>query len=224
MEAIKLPESIMNLRNALFKFPYLAYRVESGYLEKESFQDWELEPIMGPTLAPEYVRPGALQGYFIISAKLVTSEGPMEDCYLDVSLPERISEHHLVLRDGAIVKGRGRRLSGGTIIPAVAIEKHAVYTLYLAKENPQFGIDVLRDGISHARDPVPIALDLAYVLRDAKRYKEAIDAFSVALERLPVDHTTRFYYLERAQLYEKIGELEKAQIDRALAGVLGGKP
>jgi tetratricopeptide (TPR) repeat protein len=224
MEAIELPESTMNLRNALFKFPYLAYRVDSGYMEKESFQDWELEPIMGPTLAPEYIRTGVLQGYFIISAKLVTSEGPMEDCYLDVSLPERISEHHLVLRGGTIAKGRGRRLSGGTIIPAIAIEKHAVYTLYLATENPQFGIDVLREGISHARDPVPIALDLAYVLRDAKLYKEAIDAFSVALGRLPVDRTTRFYYLERALLYEKTGELEKARIDRSLAGVAGNSP
>jgi hypothetical protein len=213
----------MKLDSALFKFPYLTYQVESDYVERGSFLDWELEPVMGPTLAPEYVRQGILQGYFIILAKLITTESAVEDCYLDVSLPERISEHHFVLRDGKIEKGRGRRLGGGTIIPAVAIEKHAVYTLYLAKQNPQFGIDVLRRGLSQARDPVPIALDLAYVLRDANRHNEAIEAFTVALERLPVDNTTQFFYLERARLYEKAGELEKAQVDRLRAESHGPK-
>lgn len=213
----------MKLQSTLFKFPYLTYQIESDYVERGSFLDWDLEPIMGPTLAPEYVRQGVLQGYFIISAKLITTEGAVEDCYLGVSLPERISEHHFVLRDGKIEKGRGTRFGGGTIIPAVAIEKHAVYTLYLAKQNPQFGIDVLRHGLSQARDPVPIALDLAYVLRDANRHDEAIEAFTAALERLPVDETTQFYYLERARLYEKAGELEKAQVDRSRAGSHGSK-
>ncbi len=44
-----------------------------------------------------------------------------------------------------------------------------------------------------------------------------MDAFTIALERLPVDPTSHYYYLERAQLYEKLGELHKAQLDRSQA-------
>jgi len=205
----------IKLRDSLFKLPYQAYKVELDYGEKTSFLDWELEPLVGATLAKEYVRDGLLQGYFIVSSKLVRPEGAVEDCYLDVSLPERISEHHLILRGGQIVKGRGRSLGGGTVIPAIAIEKFAVYTLYWSKPNPQIGIDVLRHGLSHAKDPAPIALDLGYVLRDATKYREAIEAFTYALDRLPLDRVSSFYYLERARLYEKIGELEKAKLDRS---------
>ena len=86
----------MRLRDVLFKEPYQAFQVRDdsdvdSYVE---FHDWELEPLMGPTLAEEYVR-GPFEGLFIVAGKIVTREGASQDCYLDIVLPERICEHRL---------------------------------------------------------------------------------------------------------------------------------
>lgn len=204
----------MKLSEALFKLPYSAYSTET-HAGEDNYLEYELEPLMGPTLASAYVPNRIFQGYFIVSAKVVGPSGVVEDCYLDVTLPERISEHHFRLQDGRIIRGSGRRLTSGKIIPAIAIEARGVYTLYFAKENVDAGIEILRNGLSHARDREPVALDLAYVLRDAGRNEESVEAFTAAIRILsPNSPTLPYCYHERAMLYDKLGRRDQADQDR----------
>lgn len=135
----------------------------------------------GPTLAAEDLG-GEFQGLFIIAAQLVTPESQPQPCYLDLVLPERIAEHHFVQDSVTLTRGRGRRVRNGTVIPAIGIEKLGNSTLFFAKENPFAGIDVLKSGLPTARHRDYLAYDLAFLLRDQKRYEEAIDAFSIVIE------------------------------------------
>jgi len=207
----------MKLVDALFKEPWRAYQVVEDFAgdEQDNFKEWELKQLSGPTLASEEVE-GDFQGLFIIAARLVTAVAPPQPCYLDLVLPERIAEHHFLLEGGSNMRGKGRRVLNGTVIPAIGIEKFGNYALFFAKENPSAGIDVLKSGMPEARHRDYLAYDLALVLRDQKRYEEAIDAFSIVLtesqsaEISPILHTL---YAERARLYTAIGQPEKAEAD-----------
>jgi tetratricopeptide (TPR) repeat protein len=206
----------MKLADGLFKEPWRAYQVAEDVAdEPENFKQWELKPLPGPTLAPEDVE-GEFQGLFIIAALLVTAVAQPQPCYLDLVLPERIAEHHFVQDGVSLTRGRGRRVRNGTVIPAIGIEKLGNYTLFLAKENPSAGIDVLKNGLPNARHRDYLAYDLALLLRDQKKYEEAIDAFSIVIEESqpaemsPILHTL---YTERARLYAAIGLPEKAEAD-----------
>src|SRR5271169_3534107 len=173
----------MKLADALFKKPWQAYQVVEGVGDDESdnYREWELKPLSGPTLAPEDVE-GEFQGLFIIAAQLMTAEAQPQPCYVDLVLPERIAEHHILQDYESVSRGRGRRVGNGTVIPAIGIEKRGNYTLFFAKENPSAGIDVLKSGMLKARHRDYLAYDLALLLRDQKRYEEAIDAFSIVIE------------------------------------------
>jgi tetratricopeptide (TPR) repeat protein len=207
----------MKLTDAMFKEPWRAYQVVEDVVDDgpDNFKDWEVKPLSGPTLASEDVE-GELQGLFIIAAQLVTAEAVPQPCYLDLVLPERIAEHHFRHDAGSVSKGRGRRLLNGTVIPSIGIEKFGNYTLFLAKENPSAGIDVLNNGMPNARHRDYLAYDLAFLLRDQKRYEEAIDAFSIVLEEghpAEISAILHTLYKERGQLHAAIGQLERAEAD-----------
>src|SRR5260370_33891653 len=134
----------MKLRDALFKEPYQSFRVTEEHLDNpDAFHDWDLEPLMGPTLAKEYVR-GPFEGLFIVAGKFVTQEGPVLDCYLDLVLPERICEYRFLQSNGQIVRSRGRRAGNAAAIPTIAIEKFGVPEWFYAKATPSVGSEVLQ--------------------------------------------------------------------------------
>jgi tetratricopeptide (TPR) repeat protein len=207
----------LKLADALFKEPTWAYQVVEDTRDDgaDNVLDWELKPLAGPTLASEDVE-GEFQGLFIIAAQLVTEQAQPQPCYLDLVLPERVAEHHFLQDGESVSRRRGRRAPNGTVIPSIGIEKFGNYTLFLAKENPSVGIDVLLAGIPKARHRDYLAYDLALLLRDQKRYQEAIDAFSIVLEEghpteiSPILHTL---YKERGRLHAAIGQPEKAEAD-----------
>jgi hypothetical protein len=119
----------MKLRNALFVEPYPFFGVSRDPFtdnDDSEFADWDLEPLMGPMLAREYVKPFPIEGKFIISGKIVSSYGPLLNCYLEIVLPERVCEHHFVRLNGEIVQCRGQRAKNGTVIPAIGIEQLGV--------------------------------------------------------------------------------------------------
>lgn len=207
----------MRLAEALFKQPWPAYQVLADIEDDDwdRLEEWELKSLEGPTLAPEDVE-GDFQGLFIIAAQLVTAEAVPQTCYLDLVLPERIADRHFVQEGGSIVWRRGRSVPDGTVIPAIGIEKFGNYTLFFAKENPSAGIEVLKNALPNARHRDCLAYDLAHLLRDQKRYEEAIDAFSIVVETShpaeisPILHSL---YRERARLYAAIGQPNKAAAD-----------
>jgi tetratricopeptide (TPR) repeat protein len=207
--ASKLPET-------LFRTPFRSFHVVRDEIDDwEDFEGWNLQPLLGATLAKEYVQ-GPFEGLFILQAQIVAAEGMVEDCYLDLVLPERICEHRFVLMNNTITRIRGRRLGNATAIPSIAIEKLGDPQLFHAKENPSAGIEVLQQGLRLARAKKHIAYDLGVLLRVEKRFDEAIAAFSIFLEEDPESDIAHSIYRQRSQLHRQIGHFDKAEEDRRL--------
>lgn len=209
----------MKLFEALFREPHLAYQVEqdSFLADEENPDRWDLLPLSGRTLAEESVE-GPFEGLFIISAQIISGHSNPKSCYMDLVLPERISEHHFVIADGKVARRRGLRTKEGTVIPAIGIEKRGVYTLYHAPEDPLAGIRVLQRGVEQAYQKGYLEWDLAYLLRDQKMYRESIDAFSQCLAEFRESESglAGYAYQERSRLYTLIGEKQKAEEDKKL--------
>lgn len=178
-----------------------------------SFLDWEVEPIIAPTLAGDYVRDKILDGLFILKAVHISTEGELQDCYLDVVMPERISETAYFHTDEEIVEIMSHKVSG-EVIPMVAIEGFGVYDLFYSRLKPEIGLSVLRNAVKVARQKSYIAEDMAYILRDENRKLEAIEAFDIVIAE---GEPNEYSYLERAGLREETGDLAGAIRDREAA-------
>jgi len=175
------------------------------------YHDWNLVSLEGQTLAKENTLSGLADGYFVLEGLLVHVDGSVEQAYVDVVLPERNIGSHFLLRNQEIVRGLGTLIPNAQVIPAVAIEKFGVYDQYYVKGHAEVGMKVLRDGLAVAKSKGPIALDLAYILRDEKRYAESTEAFTLAIDQGEgVDY---FCYSERAKLFTKLNNHEAADRD-----------
>lgn len=151
----------------------------------------------------------ATQGFFIVSALLVTGPDEKSACFLDVTMPERIADYAYFVEHGRVRRCPVHQCNGD-VIPAVGIEAYGNYELFYSKRDPRVGIAVLRNALSVARDKGPIAEDLGYILRDEGRPHEAIQAFSTAIAGGP---SSDYIYSERGRLYEQIGDWENAKRD-----------
>lgn len=195
----------MKLSQTLFTNPEtLIYKVTSNG-NWDDYLNWQLFPISAPILASEYVGKGRLEGFFLLAAKFITSAEEMQDCFVDVSLPERISDYFYCKQNDQIVRARMYTVDGD-VLPSVAIDYFGNYELFYSKRRPEEGIRILREGLAIAKRKSEIARDLGYILRDEKRYREAIEAFSIAIS----EQEQSFDYIERAQLYDFVGDKEKA--------------
>ena len=203
----------MKLADVLFRDPSSAYQVIGEIDDWDNFQDWDLQPLSGPTLAPEDVQ-GPFQGVFIVTARLIIAEGCSQPCYLDVVLPERIVDHHYLQTAGKVSRGKGSRTPNGTIIPSIGIESPGVYKLYYAKEDPSAGVSVLNKALQQSRRKQDIAYDLGLLLRDEKKYEEAAAAFSEFLHENPDEGIADVVYKERSKMYAALGQLDKAAEDK----------
>ncbi len=175
------------------------------------YLDWNLVPLAGQTLAREYTLSGLTAGYFVLEGLLVHADGRIEKAYTDVGLPEREIDYHFLLRNKEIVRGRGTLIPNAQVIPIVAIEKFGAYDQYYVKGHAEVGLRVLREGLAVAKLKGPIAFDLAYILRDEKRYSEAVEAFTLAINL--GKGINYFCYLERAKLFTKLDNQEAADRD-----------
>ena len=200
----------MKLGLTLFRTDHKIFEVVESNLAGD-YLDWNLVPLAGQTLAREYTLSGLTDGYFVLEGLLVHADGRIEKAYTDVSLPERETNWHFLLRNKEIVRGRGTLIPDAQVIPAVAIEKFGVYDQYYVKGHPEVGLQVLRDGLAVAKLKGPIAFDLAYILRDEKRYSEAIKAFTLAINL--GKGVNYLCYSERAKLFTKLGNQEAADRD-----------
>ncbi len=210
----------MKLGETLFRFDCKVFEVVETDFGERYYLDWEIVPLTGPTLAKEYTLSGLADGHFVLEGLLAHTDGRIEKAYMDVVLPERVIDSHFLLRDSEIINGRGTLIPNAKIIPAVAIEKFGLYVQYYVKGHAEVGLQVLRDGLALAKLKWPIALDLAYILRDEKRYSEAVEAFTLVINQGA--GMNYFTYAERASLYEKLKNQEAADRDweqvRRMAG------
>lgn len=173
----------MKLGATLFHTDCKIFEVVEPNLDGD-YLDWNLVPLVGKTLAREHTLSGLADGYFVLEGLLVHHDGKVEQAYTDVSLPERITDWHFLLKNEEVVRERGTLTPNAQVIPAVAIEKFGVYEQYYVKGHAEVGLKILQDGLAVAKLKWPIALDLAYILRDEKRYSESSRGFYLSNKRV----------------------------------------
>ncbi len=192
----------MRFIDALTQYPAIPYFGLIGGTYADDFRESELDPIDSPVL-----RESEIYDTFIVKAKHVLSDGTISDCYVDLFLPERISESAFFRRRGEI-EFRYQHKCDGEIICAVPMECFGDYELFYSRTAPDVGINILKKGLAASIDKQHIAHDLGYILRDECRFAEAAEMFQLAVDRGPSSY---FLYGELGDCYEKLGETEKAQ-------------
>ena len=161
--------------------------------------NWTIEPT-------KYELIPAKEDHYFVKAVEVYENGTLE-CYIEIKTPER-AIGHVVKKDA-----NGQPYVGNiyhqkhTIIPAIACDFPGFYDIYSAKENPQVGINILRNDLKKATNKSAVAEELGYLLIDEERIDEAIEALKISEENTP---TTRYAFLELSKLYSKKGEIEKS--------------
>ena len=164
----------------------------------ENELNWTIEPTNFHLLPEE-------ENYYFVKAKQV-STNKTTDCFIGIMTPERIAE--IIIKRNIIRQTKVESIydQKQTIIPAVASECYGNYELFYAKENPQIGIDILKDGLTKSTNKNVVSEDLGYILRDEKRTEEAIEAFKISEEFGP---SSEYTFWELSELYREIGNTEK---------------
>jgi hypothetical protein len=211
---------MVKLRQALLGQPKASiYQVDLSDFEDDNFLEWDVTPINAEILAAEYVQEGMLDGLFLLKALFLSQQNEPRSCYLDVSMPERISDSAYFPEGDTIIRSDLYKLQG-EVIPLVAIEGFGVYDMFYSHINPEVGLNVLRQGLSLAKRKSFIAADMGYILRDEQRHEEAISAFTIAIEEDPASPNL---YIERAMLMDLVGDERGAQEDWAVVEKLAGR-
>jgi len=161
--------------------------------------DWELKPCQTGLLSET-----DSEGLHVMKALNVLPDGTIRECYMDMNLPERISDLAFFAEKGSLRYGYHRQFPG-EIIPAVALDCFGVYELYYSRRSPEVGIDILRRGLAIAKRKHFIAEDLGYILRDEGRFREAAEMFRIAADEGPSSY---FIYGELAGAYAELGDTE----------------
>ena len=182
------------------------FRVLDG--EADDPQKWRLKPLQGDVLSEA----DADDLYVVMKALHVFPDGTVRDCYIDMSLPERISDYAFFVENGSLRSGYHHEFPG-EIIAGAALDCFGLYELFYSRRKPEVGIDVLRRGLSVARRKRYIAEDLGYILRDEGRFQEAAEAFRLAVEEGPSSY---FIYGELAAAYAELGDAENSEKYSAL--------
>ncbi len=168
------------------------FRVDNSDSDQKS--EWDVQIADAPVLSEE-------DGFFILKAKNILPNGTIRDCYIDISMPERISDYAYEIRNGSL-EARYHHEFEGEIICAVPISSFGVYELFYSKKNPEIGIEVLRGGLNSSNRRAAIAEDLGYILRDEGRFREAAEAFEIAAQEGPSSY---LIYGELAHCYDETG-------------------
>ena len=173
-------------------------RVEdSGEFDSESFKEWNVTPVGTDVLLEQ-------DGFFILRAFQIIEPNQKIDCFIDLTMPERIADYAYFIGSGTVDRKYLHECEGD-IICAIPIDGHGVYELFYSKIDPELGMTVLRRGLELSNRKVFIAEDLGYILRDEGRVEEAIKAFSISASEEPSSY---FIYHELAELYDQVGQTE----------------
>ena len=165
--------------------------------DEEDELNWIIEPTDSDLLPEE-------ENIYYVKALQVSADNT-SNCYIGIMTPERIAETVVKRQPNGQVVAESIYDQEQSIIPAVASDCFGDYELFYAKENPQIGIDVLKDGLEKAINKNVVAEDLGYIFREEKRVNEAIDAFKISEQNGP---SSEYIYLELSRLYRDIGQTE----------------
>jgi len=160
--------------------------------------NWSIEPTDFNLLPEE-------ENIYFVKALQVSAD-KTQDCFMGIMTPERIAEKVIKKSKNGETIIQSIYDQEKTVIPAIASDCFGDYELYYAKENPQLGINVLKDGLNKSKEKTAIAEDLGYILRDEGRFEEAVEAFKISEETTP---SSEFIYQEISQLYGRLGLKEK---------------
>ena len=192
--------------DAVTRNPYVRFfRVVDSSAENPC--DWELEPLQVDLLSDQ-----ESDGNHVMKALNLLPDGAIRECYMDMNLPERISDYAFFIEDGLLHFDHPYEFPG-QIIPAVALDCFGVYELYYSRERPDVGIDILRRGLAIAGRKRYIAQDLGYIFRDERRFSEAAAMFRIAVDEGPSSY---FIYAELADAYGELGDVENQQMYLAM--------
>jgi len=159
--------------------------------------DWQLEPLMTELLSETNA-----DDYHVIAALNVLPDATLQECYIDMALPERISDYAFFVSGDSLRFGYQHEFPG-EFLPAAALDCAGLYELFYSRTQPQLGVDILGRGLAIAKRKHCIAEDLGYILRDEGRLREAAAAFELALEDGPSSY---FIYGELAAAYRELGD------------------
>lgn len=167
---------------------------------EENPLDWKIRP-RAEILIPD------TEAHCIVRAKMIDSNKTVRDAFIDISLPERIVDFIIYKTQNGMEFKQIYELTDIEVIPAIASECLGNYELYYSKNNPDIGIEILRTGLKLSKRPSVIAEDLGYILRDEKRYNEALDAFLISEEN---GVSNDYIYYEIMDLYINLNNKNKA--------------
>lgn len=162
---------------------------------------WVVEPVEAAVLTVSQTH-----DFFVVKGKNIRADGTVTDCYVDICLPERISERAFFLREGRI-DVRYQYECDGEILCAVPVDCFGLYEIFYSKIAPEIGIEILEEGLLTSTRKTHIAEDLGYILRDEGRFAEAASNFQIAADAGPSSY---FIYGELADCYTEIGQADKA--------------
>lgn len=146
------------------------------------------------------------EGHYLVTALIIDKTGSYQTGYINLSTPERIADYVIFDLNNSQYSEISN-LTGKNVIPAVASDCFGVYELYYSRNNPEFGIEILKKGLKISKDKSIIAEDLGYILRDEGREKEALEYFLISIEN---GSSSEFIFGEIENIYRSLGNNEKA--------------
>ena len=200
------------------------YKVVTDWEERidTEYTAWELQPVNALTLAPG-AEPGEdPYGLFVVKALIVIAPGKTEPCYLEIVIPEGITESVYTQEEGRIVQKDIPPWSGLKAVPAIAIEAVVSEDVYYSRIDPEVGLEVLRKGLATAKKKWPIAQVMATILRCEKRFREAEEAYSIVIAECP-RRLLPYNYGDRALVRDALGDAAGAASDREQAERVFGR-
>ncbi|MFD2588002.1 tetratricopeptide repeat protein [Croceitalea marina] len=147
-------------------------------------------------------------GHYLVKAFIIDESGVDTTALINVSTPERIADFTIYDFNSPKYSSISEQTGiGKNVIPAVASDAFGSYEFYYARNNPDIGIEVLKNGVILSTQKTVIAEDLAYILRDEKRLEDALNYFLIAEE---YGQSSEFILFEIEQLYCEMENYKKA--------------